>query len=93
MIYVGKHTSYDMPPDLANFCGTKKPRMQESDSSSSSQSSPPTVITSPSKRVNLRGECIDQLYKWHSLLEKGAIPQSQYDEMQKAIIKDILSNF
>ena len=93
MIHVGKHTSYDMPPDLPYFRGTKKPRTQESDSSSSSQPSPPTVITFPSKRVNLRGECIDQLDKWHSLLEKGAISQSQYDEMQKAIMKDIFSQF
>ena len=43
---------------------------------------------SPGKRINLRSECMDQLNKWHGLLEKGAISQTQYDEFKK-IIGDI----
>ena len=51
--------------------------------------SDPSSSMSPGKRINLRSECIDQLNKWHGLLEKGAISQTQYDEFKKKIIGDI----
>jgi hypothetical protein len=48
-----------------------------------------SAAVSPGKRVSLRSECINQLDKWHSLLEKGIITQEQYEDMQKAILKDM----
>ena len=98
LIHVGKHSSHDDPPDLPYFRGTKKRKLQSAREGPSGASSPTSkssssVITSPGKRVSLRSECIEQLDKWHSLLEKGAISQLQYDEMQQAIMEDIKSNF
>ena len=45
------------------------------------QQQPPTsgasitqsVVNSPSKLLGMRGQCIEQLDKWHSLLECGSI--------------------
>lgn len=37
------------------------------------------TLSLPSKRVGFRGESIEQLSKWHTLLEKGAITVQQYD--------------
>ena len=38
---------------------------------------------SPSKRVGVRTQCIDQLTKWHDLLKiSGAISPSQYEELK-----------
>jgi len=44
---------------------------------------------SPAKRVSLRTECIEQLQKWHKLMESGAITKSQYDELQCKLFYDI----
>ena len=44
---------------------------------------------SPTKRVGLRAQCIDQLSKWHALLTAGAIDQAQYDELKETILGDI----
>ena len=83
----GKHSSMDAPPDLPFFTGRKK---------SGSQCDSPSTTTSsgsrsPTKRLNLRTECIDQLSKWHSLLQGGAISQDQYDEMKDTIMEDMKS--
>ena len=37
----------------------------------------------------IHSECIDQLQKWHSLLDFGAITKEQYDEVQGTILSDI----
>jgi hypothetical protein len=44
---------------------------------------------SPSKRLKIRGECVDQLRKWHELLERGGISQEQYEDIQKTIMADM----
>ena len=44
---------------------------------------------SSAKRINLRTECINQLDKWHMLLEKGAITSEQYQQLQGTIFGDI----
>ncbi len=36
----------------------------------------------PAKCLNMRTECIDQLDKWHSLMERGGITAEQYKEYQ-----------
>ena len=76
MIHMGKHESRQIPPDLSYFGRLKT-------------ISDPSSSMSPGKRINLRSECMDQLNKWHGLLEKGAISQTQYDEFKKKIIGDI----
>ena len=49
-----------------------------------------TNPASPMKRLNMRTQCIEQLSKWHVLLESGAISQAQYEELKSSIIDDIL---
>ena len=39
-----------------------------------------------------QGECFDQLGKLHSLLEKGGISKDHYEELQKAILQDVLAH-
>ena len=78
MIHLKKHASYDTPPDKP-FFRTKRPN---SDSVTA-------IGFSPSKRINLRSQCIEQLDKWHSLMEKGAISSQQYEELQATILSDI----
>ena len=47
------------------------------------------VTVSPGKRVNLRGQCVQQLLQLHELLEKGGINKGQYDEMQSTIMDEL----
>lgn len=86
MIQMGKHHSYDTPPDLPYFNGNKRSKRERTDSG---DELPRTF--SPCKRVKLRSECIDQLQKWHNLLEKGGISKEQYEELQKTIMADMSS--
>ena len=84
MVQMGKHDSLEAPPNLPYFGRAKGKR--DSDSAPFEASMP---CLSPEKRINLRTECMDQLSKWHCLLEKGAISQTQYDDFQKKILGDI----
>ena len=72
-----KHDSLETPPDKPFWKGT----------SSKNKSAGGTA--SPSKRIALRGQCVDQLLKWHELLKKGAITKEQYDEFQSTIMEDV----
>ena len=65
--------SYDEPPKKPFFKGT----------------APTTQGMSPAKRITLRSECIDQLEKWHKLMERGAISMEQYKDIQDTILNDI----
>ena len=73
MIHTNKHESLDTPPNKS-FFGKK--------------ASDPVGV-SPSKRISLRSECINQLDKWHQLMERGVISDDQYKELQDKIFKDI----
>ncbi len=79
MIQLNKHVSYDEPPD--------KPFFRQSKLKKRSTSEPQGI--SPAKRITLRSECIDQLEKWHKLMELGAITQDQYVEHKDTIMSDI----
>ena len=83
MINIGKHSSLDDPPNLPYF-GKKKTNAGET--SSQASTSVPTSSNSPSKRVSMRTQCIEQ---WHELLIKGAISESQYEELKRTIVKDM----
>ena len=75
MLHLKKHASYEEPPD--------KPFFRLKGSTSKAQG------ISPAKRITLRSECIDQLDKWHKLMEKGAISTEQYKDLQDTIMSDI----
>ena len=44
---------------------------------------------SPGREVNMRNELIDQLDKWHKLLDSGVISPCEYGELRNKIISDI----
>lgn len=87
MLNVSKHSSYEEPPDFPFFKKCKE-KVQVKDKVAASPSGS-TMSNSPSKRVGLRTQCIDQLSKWHELLNAGAIDQTQYDELKETILGDI----
>ena len=74
MIHANKHESLDTPPNKS-FFGKKK--------------SNETVTISPGKRISLRSECINQLDKWHQLVERGVISAEEYKQLQEKILTDI----
>ena len=76
MIQLKNHDSYEVPPSKP-FFKTKK-----------AATTPPSVTLSPGKRISYKMECINQLDKWHSLLEKGVISKTQFDELQGTILND-----
>ena len=79
MIHMRKHLSYTDPPDKPFF---RKHVSKKNKTTSNTE-------LSPVKRINLRTECINQLDKWHMLLEKGAITSEQYTQLQGTILGDI----
>ena len=90
MINSGKWSSYDAPPELPFFKKFKdKEKPKEKEKGPSDASSSGTVASSPTKRLNLRMQCIDHLSKWHVLLQSGAISQSQYEALKGTILDDI----
>ena len=74
MVHSNKHESLDVPPNKP-FFGKKA----QNDS----------VGVSPGKKISLRSECINQLDKWHQLMERQVISKDQYEELQDKILKDI----
>lgn len=87
MLNVGKHSSYDEPPDFPFFNRPKQKNKEAGPSVVQPKTS--SSANSPTKRVGLRAQCIDQLSKWHALLVAGGIDQAQYDELKDTILGDI----
>ena len=86
LLEMGKHDSYEEPPDKPFFRGRKRSIA----SSSEMQCEEPTPIgMSPGKKATIRSKLIDQLQKWYELLETGAISQIQYNELKETILSDI----
>ena len=89
LIELGKHKSYSEPPDMPYFKkGTRQ--IARPSTSDSSMTKATSTNVSPCKRVTLRTTCIEQMDKWHSLLEKGVITKQQYDQLQDKIMSDML---
>ena len=88
LIQLKKHSSYDVPPNKPFWNIPKKAASSGSPSSSGANKK---VTVSPGKRVNLRGQCVQQLGQFYDLLEKGAISRQQYHEnlMQKTIMDEV----
>lgn len=87
LLEMGKHGSYDEPPDKPFFLG------RSSSTNDSSAGTPVKkfipVAISPGKKVNMRSELIDQLQKWYKLLETGAISDVQYTELKGTILEKL----
>ena len=85
LIQMKKHSSYDTPPNKRFWNKSVKNKGLTPSESGSSTS----INVSPGKRVNLRGQCVQQLLQLHELLEKGGISKEQHDEMQSTIMGDV----
>ena len=81
LIQMNKHNSYDNAPDKPFW------KVKAADNKQKSSTSGCTV--SPSKRVNLRGQCVTQLLQLHQLLERGGISKEQYDDMKATIMGEV----
>ena len=88
VVNLGKHGSLDEPPDLP-FLEREKQVLEKPHLKHRTQWFPQQVPKVQAKRFGVRTECIDQLSKWHGLLTKGAISQSQYEELKQTILKDM----
>lgn len=82
LIQMKKHSSYDVPPNKP-FWKTRSTHKLPSSTTDVE------ITVSPSKRVNLRGQCVQQLLQLHELLEKGGISKEQYDEMRVTIMDEV----
>jgi len=81
LIKIGKHHSYDEPPDFPFFKKLKgKEETNTPKNYGSTSSTQP--FDSPSKRLSFQTQCIQQLTNWHSLYKTGAISQELYDELK-----------
>ena len=67
LIQMKKHSSYDTPPNKRFWNKSVKTNGLTPSESGSSTS----INVSPGKRVNLRGQCVQQLLQLPELLEKG----------------------
>lgn len=76
LIQLHKHDSYESPPNKRFFTEKSKGATNSSG-------------VSPSKRINMRSECMSQLDKWYGLKERGIINEEQYKEIQDNIMSDI----
>lgn len=84
-IHMKTHASYDEPPDKPFF------KARGSNKQSKSSELPPTAVCgtiSPSKRINLRSQCMDQIEKWHQLFTKGIISKEQHEELVEKMWND-----
>jgi len=77
LIQMKKHASYEVAPNKPFWKVTKGKR------------DPISCTVSPSKSMNLRGQCVTQLLQLHQLLERGGISQKQYDDMKCAIMGEV----
>ena len=85
LLHMGKHHSYETPPNLPCFgkaedCNKDKQKSLPSDSQKAQATE---ISSSPSKRQGLCWECIEQLSKWHASLEKGGITLQQYEKLKE----------
>ena len=88
ILNVGKHSSYDEPPDFP-FVNWPKQKNKEAGPSVVVQPQTSSSTNSPTKCVGLRAQYIDQQSKWHVLLVAGGIDQAQYNELKDTILGDI----
>ena len=64
-IQLGHHDSFEQPPNKPFFGVTRR-----------ATASVPGAV-SPGRRIRLQSECIDQLTKWHKLMNDGVITSEE----------------
>ena len=99
LIHMKKHTSYDEPPNKRFWKpkssgtgatgATTSGATEAATSGASGVAAFKNVSASPGKRVNLRGQCIDQLLRLQQLFDSGGLTQEQYTEMKEGIMNEM----
>lgn len=96
LIHMNKHTSYDEPPNKrfwkpksSSTGATTSGATGETTFGASGMTASKSISASPGKRVNLRGQCIDQLLRLQQLFDNGGLTQEQYTEMKKGIMNEM----
>ena len=93
MVQMQKHTSLEEPPTGRFFKTSRdstKVKINETLEVACTTLIPTQPASlSPTKRVTLRTQCIEQIERWHQLMEKGAISKEQYDDLQSTILCEI----
>ena len=90
MVHMKTWSSLDEPPNKPFFTHGRK----RSNEASTSEEPPTSKIgstsaPSPGKKARVRSELIDQLDKFHRLLESGALSSAEYSELRSTILTDI----
>ena len=88
LIQMGKHTSYEDPPDKPFFRGRNRNKPSTPDAKTKEKRTS-TACISPGRRVGIHSEYNDQLSKRHTLLESDAITKEQYDGLQGTVLTDL----
>ena len=91
LINMKKHQSFDDPPDKPFFRGSSKKVFRQQSSDIPNATCMLHEGISPSKRIGLRTELLDQLDKLSALLEKGIIDHAKYEQLHDSIIADCLN--
>ena len=97
LIQMGKHKSYEPPPDKPFFRGSLAKAKKGNDSCKSqpisavskSAPEPDSVSISPMRRANLRSAYMSQVKDWYAFLEAGAITNAEYEEHKNKILGDL----
>ena len=93
LIQMNKHSSLEEPPNKKFWKtsgGTATSGAGGAGAAAGSgQGSSKGVLSSPGKRVNLRGQCIDQLHRLQQLYNDGGITEDQYLDMKESIMKEV----
>lgn len=89
MIQLKTHDSLDDPPDKPFFRGNKHRNTDSPSRRPPESKRQPASVVSPGKKFNMRSELINQLEKWHKLLDSNVITQSAYDDLKEKILIDI----
>ena len=87
MVQMQKHTSLKEPPS-GRFFKTHKSTNQEPTLETSVTTECKAPL-SPAEKLALRTQCIEQLEQWHGLMEKGAISQEQYTDIQARVLDEM----
>lgn len=89
LINMGKHASLDEPPDKPFWRGRKRPAAEVERQGTANCKVRVVSTSSPSTKVSMRTQLIDQLEKWNRLHKDGIIDDAEYKELRESILLDI----
>ena len=96
MIRLGKRESTDESPDKPYWRSRRRHQttvtlseLPPAKKVASSVNKGTGACVSPTKKVSVQSELLNQLAKWHKLNETGVVTDVEYEDLKKAILSDI----